>query len=215
MRERPVLFSAEMVRSILEGRKTQTRRVVTARNSVMGSGRFDWCDLSEAFVDGISCDSWYLKAPTSFAPEEYCPECIVRIWPRIAPAHEWDQEPDPEMGYEPPASVLWVREAIDAREPIARYRSDGAPLAGGHTKLRAKIIPSIHMPRWACRLRLEVTRTRVERVQEITEADAEAEGVDHMPSAPAALTQKRGYGWDENPWVWVIEFRRLGGERLA
>jgi len=81
--------------------------------------------------------------------------------------------------------------------------------------------PSIHMPRWASRLLLEVVSVRVERVQDIGEADARAEGVDHIPAAPAALTHRaafsglwnsinsgRGYSWTVNPWVWVVEFRR-------
>jgi hypothetical protein len=86
-------------------------------------------------------------------------------------------------------------------------------------------VPSIHMPRWVSRIELEMTGVRVERLQDISRADAEAEGVNflrHVPDADETLTVQelysvlwdnlnaaRGYGWDANPWVWVVEFRRI------
>jgi hypothetical protein len=72
--------------------------------------------------------------------------------------------------------------------------------------------PSIHMPRWASRLTLEVTGVRVERVQDISEADAKAEGVKSAAEFCALwdeINGARGYGWDANPWVWVVEFKRV------
>ncbi len=84
--------------------------------------------------------------------------------------------------------------------------------------------PSIHMPRWASRINLEITEVRVERVQEITEEDCIVEGCPHalmmLPTVPMqkwyehlwdSLNAKRGYGWSANPWVWVVSFRRIDG----
>jgi hypothetical protein len=99
--------------------------------------------------------------------------------------------------------------------------------------------PSIHMPRWASRITLEVTGVRVERLKEITEADAIAEGIALQPCSAGhharyglwtgkkhacndsakvvymdlweAINAERGFGWDVNPWVWVVEFKRIGG----
>lgn len=88
-----------------------------------------------------------------------------------------------------------------------------------------KTYPSIHMPRWASRLTLEITGARVERVQEIGEADAKAEGIRDLLTRPDTVTVKpatacfirlwdsinatRSFGWDANPWVWVVEFKRV------
>lgn len=83
--------------------------------------------------------------------------------------------------------------------------------------------PSIHMPRWASRINLEITDIRVERLQEINEEDAKHEGVKRINAGDFgmetwssafrnlwdSINSKRGYGWDTNPWVWVIEFKRI------
>lgn len=163
MKERPIIFSTPMIQAILEGRKTQTRRVVKYR---------------------------------PYAQDD-------------APVHLH------ECPYGVPGDRLWVREAWgqgyftppgdDTTEGAIHYRA---------TELDAHVTwkPSIFMPRWASRITLRITKVRVERVQNITGKDAIAEGVESVDQYRKlwnSLNAKRDYGWDENPRVWVIEFRRV------
>lgn len=206
MKEHPILFSAPMVRAILEGRKTQTRRVVKPqptfdRRGVTAAG---WAER-----DGL----WMFP---NVAPE-------VRI----------------RCPYGQPGDRLWVRETTHRRpmlniltgEPLAPKYDGGAYSADDQDVLTPddfdicwwysrKVCPAIHMPRWASRIDLEVTGVRVERLQDISEDDARAEGyaqhgdaVDQMaPSSwfSGLWESINGPGsWDANPWVWVVEFRRV------
>lgn len=114
---------------------------------------------------------------------------------------------------------LWVRESfcfrgetIEGRDRY-RYRADENPATDGW-----RWTPSIHMPRVACRLVLEVTGVRDELLQNISLGDCEAEGCGHVMPRSAqevyrelwdSLNAKRGFGWDVNPWVWVVEFKRI------
>ena len=175
MTERPILFSGPMVRALLEGRKTQTRRVMKPQPK--GMARLD------------TGGSWPLASGSEFMR---CP-------------------------YGVPGDRLWVRESwrkADSMTESVFYRADEEWNAGAGWK------PSIHMPRWASRLTLEVTGVKVERVQEISERDAVAEGM--PPSVPDQATaveifeelwdsinEARGYGWSVNPWVWALTFRVL------
>ncbi|CAN0620467.1 conserved protein of unknown function [Burkholderia multivorans] len=212
MKERPILFSGPMVRAILEGRKTQTRRVVKWRDVRPGLN-LQFSGLTASAIG----DAWVLESPTRASHE----------W-RCAPT----QCPHGHIG-----DRLWVREThlnwwkLDEANPegprvfshVAAYAADGYELEPGE-----KWIPSIHMLRAASRITLEITGVRVERLQDISETDARAEGVtiedrhnmgycagaDRPPSIRAfrelwdGLNAARGHGWDANPWVWVIEFRR-------
>lgn len=186
MKERPILMSGEMVRAVLEGRKTQTRRIIKLENGLFISREI------RAALDP--------QNPT----EREVMECNSPYGSR----HDG----------------LWVRETIDARQPVARYVADGKALECGHTKLKPKIIPSIHMPRWASRINLEITNVRVERLHDISDEDAKAEGTSlvHVPKNMPTRKEKyyfaftnlwesiNGRGsWKKNPWVWVIEFKRL------
>jgi hypothetical protein len=196
MRERPILFSAEMVRAILEGRKTMTRRVM--RPQPVGvpnqhSETDEWLDI------------WYTN----------------------------DAQRDPSIErsealhnpYGVPGDRLWVREAFrltDEQPPWVIYAADSTMRAPdgscrGHV-YQGPWRPSIHMPRWASRLTLEITDVRVQRVREISEEDAIAEGCEAELDWTARMrfaelwnhiNAKRGYGWDVNPWVWCLTFRRL------
>ena len=186
MTERPILFSGPMVRAILDGRKTQTRRVF------IPPPPFDW-------TDDISVE----LAAGSITPRHAVGD---RLWVR----ETWGTW----------GSFDHMRPSqLTGREGIA-YAADQPGDPAEH--ICGRVRPSIHMPKWAARIWLEVTGVRVERVQDISEADAVAEGVQCSsedilyPNELAAfrplwdsLNAKRGYGWDANPWVAVIEFRRI------
>ncbi|HBO3486396.1 TPA: hypothetical protein L4S39_000436 [Pseudomonas aeruginosa] len=203
-RERPILFNDQMVRAILEGRKTVTRRAVK--------------DTGFYAVDAaIHGNEVALREREALSTR--CP-------------------------FGQPGDRLWVREAwaadaqVDAIAP--RDLSQGEPIwypadfsvrqTGCSMISRGRGRPSIHMPRWASRILLEITAVRVERLQDISEEQALAEGVrgepcDHARQACADIgcwgdTAKGAFGflweslngegsWAANPWVWVVEFKRV------
>ena len=143
----------------------------------------------------------------------------------------WGSQPCPERDahklpslkcpYGAPGDRLWVRETWDTDGKTIAYRATTPETTTDPEPMRWR--PSIHMPRWASRLTLAVTSVRVERVQEITEADARAEGIEPQRSDYSgedsnslqfrdlwdSINAARGYGWAVNPWVWVVEFERV------
>lgn len=206
VKERPIPFSGEMVRAIIEGRKTQTRRVVL--------------------------------------PQPH-PE-----WPAV-PGLESNHTPCVAIGtgkwvrcpYGKPGDLLWVKEAIKrcGDDGLSVYAADSTWTVADAWPWKRPFLPSMFCPRGLSRIELEITDVRVERLQEITEEDAVAEGVtatredlSHLEGAQLgggwtvgagaygsisargnyldlwdSLNEKRGYGWDVNPWVWVISFGRV------
>lgn len=212
-KERPILFNGAMVRAILAGAKTQTRRVVKPQPV------FDTRFRSRFRVDGrgsMSHRQVSTDAPAALLGE-ICPfgQPGDRLWVRETWCHAWDDErdqwSDPERYH---------------------YRADGIEVVHVDDGERSPWCPSIHMPRRACRLLLEITDVRVERLQEISEADAMAEGADvHVlpdirlprthPRAGrpmvyadcreifADLWDSTGGDWNSNPWVWAITFKRI------
>jgi len=218
MIERPILFSGEMVKAILEGKKTQTRRVVKTLLMPTAPGT-DYCfhetkdgqwEIGYDYLDGTGQFLRYIKCP-----------------------------------YGQPGDRLWVRETCRAEGNGVRYFVDQiyqdkrnvdfevwSKLYGYHNS-RGIYVPSIHMPRWASRLTLEIVNIRVERVQDISTLDALEEGLsgDFLGYKSASeqelrsmaktqicgkfsalwdsINAKRGYSWESNPWVWVIEFKKV------
>jgi len=250
--EKPILFKDDMIRAILEGRKTQTRRVVKSpAKNMQASG-------AEVIKHRAPGDKWYGDHVWSMRGSsgvwgDYTHERFLSMCP-----------------YGKPGDRLWVREtwcAVDDTDlngerwvdyrATPRYSAEhpagweNAPDSPEALKWR----PSIHMPRWASRITLEITDVRVERLQDISEEDAIAEGAQHFPdlpgmspygqdcrwsmeqpesvyqclssarwafanyfcklagNAPKGLHDEKP--WEANPWVWVIEFKRIDQEVKA
>lgn len=240
-KEHPILFSGEMVRAILAGRKTQTRRVVTDQNT-LGNWRPSECDMAAAWVDPGPSPAGnpgpYLKARVIIRPEEAIVDRIYprvqrgnRLWVRETWKHaDWTEDGYPYICHAADNSTrLYENYPVEWADRLAeRWAELSAPANYTIDGMAADRTwrPSIFMPRWACRLELAVTGIRVERVQDINNADAIAEGCPGGPDVegyseanPAdpyeeyailwdKLNAPRGFGWNENPWVWVIEITR-------
>lgn len=211
MKERPILFNSEMVRAILYGRKIQTRRPIKSRKR------------NKPTVDPI----------LSAVSVSYCPDNsggnLKEILARDCPQGQ-------------PGDRLWVRETFRYEGYGSRtkgdnkwhpymtvqYKSDEEELKiectektvlKYYTKCSDDILgdpwrPSIHLPRWASRINLEITDVRVEKIQDISSEDILNEGMKKSCYALWKVTwdaiyKKQGFGWDENPWVWVVCFKRI------
>lgn len=210
--EHPILFSGEMVRAILEGRKTMTRRVVKPQPAYGCHYTINGAGNAALHLSDAGGDFQYVP-PTARSKDHrlLCP-------------------------FGSTGDRLWVREALrgdgqpgNRRVGIMRYAADGEMVLDGSVDViwtyKRPTCPSIHMPRWASRITLEITGVRVERLQNMSVSDAFMEGIKQRPyddggdffHSPTEdfkvlwdnLNAKRGYGWDANPWVWVIEFRRV------
>lgn len=219
MKERPILFSAPMVRAILNGRKTQTRRVVK-----------EWNPGNDP-AKAVPADLEYLPDFTSYRAT--CPYGALgdRLWVRETWEAFFEDEvaPDRPRG---PRHTMGIP-AQPERKSYVYYRADGDgpvhPIYGWKATWRSPL----HLPRKYSRILLEVTGARVERLQEISEADARDEGLHRTLTGqwsggvwkhlrePSRFDDPRnafcdlwasinGPGsWDANPWVWVVEFRRV------
>lgn len=236
MKERPILFSAPMVRAILEGTKTQTRRVVKLRppNAIgtffCGAGDWVW-----SFRKGA--DSSIFRCPYGVPGD--------RLWVRETWAQVWDCPALPCCEASESFHEDHRRVAYRSTEPNA-LKDYACSFDCDHDEPGcAPWKPSIHMPRRASRITLEVTGVRVERLQDITEADAKAEGVEpytqphgcihpdqrvpgpgfdgarlgdqphRLPFADLWESINGADSWAANPWVWVVEFKRLEAKSEA
>ena len=205
-KERPILFSGPMVRAILEGRKTQTRRVMKPQPTTDGYW-WTWkqvsCNGETGLRDGLPC----------LGP---CP-------------------------YGKLGDRLWVRETLravhdtkllpDERMPIAAYAADGSHCWSKNRfrvpwRWERGVLPSIHLPRILSRITLEITDVRVQRLQDISEADAVAEGCgiysegEWLNQVECGITRRKRFeelwqsingpdSWSANPWVWALTFKRV------
>ncbi|MHC8399447.1 hypothetical protein ACYZTX_08130 [Pseudomonas sp. MDT1-17] len=222
-KERQILFTAPMVRAILSGQKTVTRRVIKPQPTLETD---DWV------LDAGGTGKWMASGPSPATGG-------------TRQTRGWSACP-----YGKPGDRLWVRETLEVVAAWGVYYAASGPnspegyldekdmrgikllerYSDHHDVNLARRIPSIHMPRWASRLLLEITMVRVERLQDISPDQAFAEGVDgsmcqqFLESSPTRFTCREaeihgfsglwesinGAGaWDTNPWVWVVEFKRV------
>lgn len=241
MKERPVIFNGEMVRAILYGRKTQTRRVIKVQPESKTFGLRKIIESENASEEGKYY--WSLSDALGISRARsnpfLCPFGQVgdRLWVRETFA-DVNTDGGPAFTYRADHGLKFC---LDDESPVDYDRYPGKNFAmwcsdlwngeDGHSWS-----PSIHMPRWASRITLEITAVRVERLNDISEEDAEAEGIDmealydsqdcydciadHNMTGRPTVTGAFKYlwesiygvdSWNANPWVWVIEFRRVGG----
>lgn len=231
MKERQIIFNSEMVRAILEGRKTMTRRPLKPQP-------YDDCDKL------IGPEMYETAIEDKFG--------MIDVGPEIFGVYDEHGEYGIECPFGQPGDRLWVRETYrvagasgymsengpNKYEATIEYKStydkpiNGSRMGrtvelpemnyGGNLRIDGGVAwrPSIHMPRWASRITLEITNVRVERVQEISEADAIAEGIyirykdlhtTHRAAFVGVWDTIYGKGsdaWVNDPWVWVVEFKR-------
>ena len=200
MKERPMLFSGDMVRAILIGQKTQTRRPINPQPAF--GCHYEINGAHNAALHLSDADGTRRYVPPTGQSKDHMLHCP----------------------YGQPGDRLWVRETFAyAQDGTVVYRASmvGSPW-DAITRRAITWHPSIHMPRWASRITLEITDVYVELVQDIHEEDSIAEGIDPRKlsylSGERAVTKfsvlwnsiyaARGLGWDVNPWVWVVTFKR-------
>ncbi|WP_308065138.1 hypothetical protein [Escherichia coli] len=208
MIDRPIFFNAEMVRAILEGRKTQTRRIIDEK--FRGLDNENWKESTDLLIKrcpfGQPGDRLWVRETCADVNASGIPAIAYRADKDVLLLTEDESFHDEngEVNYNDPRIKTY---------PFAQWYSDLVDGTEGRWR------PSIHMPRWASRISLEITNVRVERLHSISEADAKTEGV--FPAAYAITHPEAacrvGFGdlwcsiygeesWTANPWVWVIEF---------
>lgn len=225
MKARPILFSTPMVQALLEGRKTQTRRIIKPQPYIDNRGNFCW---KNSCYGQDSLGSPHIQ--------------------KIASPIPWSHTKKVGNPFGKPGDLLWVRENYYLSKQSNHLRPSEDKFghvmykAGGGANVYGKLRPSIFMPRWASRITLKITDISVERLQDISEEDAKAEGLskiskdghlykygipdsDGLPGTdntgwpwhdwevdPRKAYKKlwqsiNGVGsWNTNPWVWVVEF---------
>jgi hypothetical protein len=230
MTERPILFSAPMVRALLDGTKTQTRRAVKLKPWHQIEERDDGTPWPWMHDNDRDADHW-IACPYGQPGD--------RVWVRETwQYYDWDEEGEPCIRYAAdnatawpiPSGEDWADRLVDVWERLSRHENYSIDNRARDRRWR----PSIHMPRWASRILLEVTAVRVERLQDISRGDAMAEGIQPLIGSDgpnywtvcvndvsiSAPTAQDCFGmmweyingddsWTANPWVWVVEFKRV------
>lgn len=187
MTAKPIIFSAPMVRALLEGRKTQTRRVMNVQ--------------PQPYAGGVHPDN-IAKHPAPYI-DAYCSERKTAANPR-GMSHDWkwwteDDRSGPFVGECPyiPGDLLWVREELEcARGEALGYPSDCACLPNTPWTWKKDTLPAMFMPRWASRLTLRVTNIRAEQLQDISRGDAILEGASMRPACNGCMSRYDGWSMD-------------------
>lgn len=215
MKERPILFNSEMARAILDGRKTQTRRKV---KNVFGYNRIPYSWISKRTGKRVKGFNHVLDPKTL----TICP--FGQVGDRLYVRETWKDVNDegcPSILYKADGSLKCL---ADDEE----YLLEDGSVNEGHPHIQSQewLVwhtevengdeghgwkPSIHMPRWASRILLEITNIRVESLQDISEEDARAEGFKSRADFLKAWDEIYG-NVDNNPYVWVVEFQRVESE---
>ncbi|KTB50162.1 ASCH domain-containing protein [Klebsiella quasipneumoniae] len=215
MKERGMIFNREMVRAILDGRKTQTRRIMKPQPEPCPRGGHWWPSNVFKTMLHVEEEMQNGKGGWGGLVGDSCPfgDLGDRIWVRETWAEAGASAPDLKLyraNY--PEHVPSIYENVPPTEEI-------------------RWTPSIHIPRWASRILLEITDVRVEQLNAISQEDAQAEGMELTGWRPTYSDPDSGgevmtpydnfaelrssiYGeesWNANPWVWVIEFKRIEG----
>ena len=219
VKERPILFKGDMVNAILEGRKTQTRRVVKPQFDADGEPEEMCATTSEGWQSAGHSGRWWDACNGDDQAAINCPygKPGDRLWVR-------------ETGWEPPETT--PKMLRDGADTWPKYLYDASIDQTEHEWCKEhawKRRPSIFMPRWASRITLEITDVRVERLNDISEKDVMAEGCEWIDEVPSLFSfgnehtsrsPKNSFrslwesingpgSWDENPWVWVVEFKKM------
>jgi len=208
---KPIIFSTEMVRAILEGRKSQTRRVIKPQPRCYGKSLACPCNKSKNFIYDKMAEALYCGSCGNLI--EYSPENT-----------NYSKQHNPKYL---PGDILWVREkwSPDCQHCFASldeygYCADCTLNTNNQCISRKR--PSIHMPRAAARIFLKVTGVRVERVNDITDDDVLREGLSGTYDIESNIYKSGGYNfmslwneihgagaWERNDWVWVYDFKRV------
>lgn len=224
VKERPIIFSGEMVKAILDGKKTMTRRVIKSDISAYDHGHIIK-QSSDKSREGSAC--FFNKPVGCMVTSSKLVKCP---YGKIGD-HLWVRETHHVVGGTADYEIEEIKQGLQDIKNFVSYKADGYgnPCDGGWTS-------PMFMPRWTSRILLEITDIRVERLNDISEADAVKEGLRILPASGRyvvnpgdqhfggashdavevfswlwdSLNTKKGYPWSSNPWVWVVEFKVVG-----
>lgn len=217
IKERGIIFNGEMVRAILDGRKTQTRRILSPRQLKM-------IDTASSIGECYPLDCGIRDGNSQSYYREWCP--FGKVGDRL-----WVKETFATLGNEDGHPIDWENNLVSERKDSAKvYRASCYQMPNNYglwtipdrdSDFEGPWTPSSQMPRWASRITLEITDIRVERLQSISERDAWKEGFEgydddftggkngYSELTENWINQHGQDSWQYNPFVWVVEFKRV------